>query len=240
MMEETDYALELKRSVELSTQCSHLNNIVFPNYYAQYSSPRILAMDWLEGKPLGEFTGKVLPDGVGDKLGQAMWDFYHFQMHKIRSVHADPHPGNFIITPDHQLGVIDFGCVKEIPESFYNVYFRLMDEDLLTNNKKRDEVFYKLRFIYPDDTAKDKVFFTALFSRLVALLAKPFRTETFDFADNAYFEALYAFGEELTSMKELRNSKKPRGQRDAIYINRTYFGLYNILHDLKANIKTVY
>jgi hypothetical protein len=36
----------------------------------------------------------------------------------------------------------------------------------------------------------------------------------------------------------LRESKKPRGQRDAIYLNRTYFGLYNILHDLKAKIKT--
>src|SRR6478609_9494423 len=77
MMEETDYSLELKRSVELSTQCSHIKNIVFPKYYAQFSSPKILAMDWLDGKPLGEFTGKVLPDGVGDKLGQAMWDFYH-------------------------------------------------------------------------------------------------------------------------------------------------------------------
>jgi hypothetical protein len=39
-------------------------------------------------------------------------------------------------------------------------------------------------------------------------------------------------------MKELRQSKKARGVKDALYINRTYFGLYNILHDLKATVKT--
>jgi hypothetical protein len=41
-------------------------------------------------------------------------------------------------------------------------------------------------------------------------------------------------------MKELRESKKARGVGEAIYINRTYFGLYNILHDLKASVKTGY
>lgn len=238
MLEETDYILELNRSIELSGKTEHIPNIVFPKYYPEYSTTKILVMDWLEGKPLGETLQTALPAGVGDKLGQAMWDFYHLQMHQIKSVHADPHPGNFIITPDYQLGIIDFGCVKVIPEDFYNVYFRLLDEDILSNNKKRDEIFTKLRFIYPEDSVKDKAFFTELFSRMVELLARPFRSETFDFADNNYFDTLYAFGEELTNMKELRTSSRPRGASDAVYINRTYFGLYTLLHDLKATIKT--
>jgi predicted unusual protein kinase regulating ubiquinone biosynthesis (AarF/ABC1/UbiB family) len=240
MMEETDYTLELQRSIDLSQKTKHLKNVVFPKYYPEYSTPKILVMDWLEGKPLGEVLNKPLPAGTGDKLGQAMWDFYHFQMHQIKTVHADPHPGNFIITPTYELGIIDFGCVKVISDDFYKTYFQLLNPDLLSDKKKRDEVFYKLHFIYPDDSAKDKVFFTALFSRLVELLARPFRSGVFDFADNAYFETLFSFGEELSSMKELRQSKKARGVRDAIYINRTYFGLYSILHDLKAKIKTVY
>jgi predicted unusual protein kinase regulating ubiquinone biosynthesis (AarF/ABC1/UbiB family) len=240
MMEETDYVLELQRSMELSQRTNHLKNIVFPKYYPEYSCPKILAMDWLEGKPLGDVLTKPLPKGVGDKLGQAMWDFYHFQMHEIRAVHADPHPGNFIITPGYELGIIDFGCVKVISPEFYNIYFRLLDADLLTDKRKRDEVFHKLRFIYADDLAKDKAFFTEVFSKLVELLARPFRSEVFDFADNAYFESLFSFGEELSNMKEFRQSKKARGLRDAVYINRTYFGLYNILHDLKAKIRTVY
>jgi predicted unusual protein kinase regulating ubiquinone biosynthesis (AarF/ABC1/UbiB family) len=237
MLEETDYKLELRRSIELSEKTKHLDNIVFPQYYPELSSARILTMDWIEGKPLGEIKERDLPAGTALRLGQAMWDFYHFQMHQIKAVHADPHPGNFIVTPEHKLGIIDFGCVKEIPEEFHAMYFRLLDKDLLTNAKKRDEVFSYLRFIYPDDSPEEKSFFTDVFSELIALLARPFQSEVFDFADEAYFEAMYTYGEKLSSMKALRESKKPRGQRDAIYLNRTYFGLYNMLHDLKAKIR---
>lgn len=237
MMEETDYTLELKRSMDLSKKSSHISNILFPQYYPQYSSERILTMDWIEGKPLGEMIGKDFPKEAGQKLGQAMWDFYHFQMNELRSVHADPHPGNFIITPDYQLGIIDFGCVKVIPDKFYKLYFRLLDRNLLNNPKELEQVFYDLHFIYADDPAKDKQFFIKLFTQLVELLSRPFNGEYFDFADGTYFETLYNFGEKLSNMKELRESKKARGVRDALYINRTYFGLYNLLHDLKAKVQ---
>ena len=156
MLEETDYSLELKRSIDLSQRSRDVKNIVFPHYYPEFSCPKILTMDWLEGKMLGEVIGKELPAGAADKIGQAMWDFYHFQMHQLRAVHADPHPGNFIITNDYKLGIIDFGCVKVIPQEFYNVYYRLLDADILTDKKKRDFVFEQLRFVYPSDTPKER------------------------------------------------------------------------------------
>lgn len=237
MMEETDYQLELKRSMELSVKSQHINNLVFPTYYPDFSAAKILTMDWIDGKPLGELLGKSIPADAGQQLGQAMWDFYQFQMHELKSVHADPHPGNFIITQDYKLGIIDFGCVKVIPEDFYNQYFKLLDRNLLSDKKEMERVFYAMRFIYPDDPAKDKQFFIQVFTQLVELLSRPFATDNFDFSDASYFETLYNFGEKLSNMKELRESKKARGVRDALYINRTYFGLYNILHELKANVR---
>ncbi|AYB33233.1 ABC1 kinase family protein [Chryseolinea soli] len=240
MLEETDYTLELKRSMDLSEKSKGVKNILFPTYYPEYSSARVLTMDWLEGKPLGQALTEEIPQEARNTLGQAMWDFYHFQMHTLRAVHADPHPGNFIITPDYKLGIIDFGCVKEIPEDFYNIYFQLLDSKILTDAAVQKKVFSDLRFVYPEDTPKEKEFFTGIFVKLVELLSRPFRSEQFDFADNAYFEELFSFGEKLSTMKELRDSKKARGVSDAVYINRTYFGLYTILHDLKATIKTAY
>lgn len=240
MTEETDYALELERSIDLSQKTKHIKNLIFPTYYAQYSSPKILTMDWIEGKPLGEILKHPLPEGAGNSIGQAMWDFYHFQMHTIKSMHADPHPGNFIITHDYKLGIIDFGCVKVIPTDFYETYFQLLDRTLLKDSKRLEKVFYQLRFIYEDDSVSEKEFFIKLFTQLVELLSRPFQYEQFDFSDKKYFETLFAFGEQLSTMKELRESKKARGVRDALYINRTYFGLYNILHDLKASVITRY
>ena len=239
LLEEADYTLELKRSLELSKQCKHIPNLVFPTYYPQLSGDRILTMDWIEGKPLGErIKLKDIGAKEGQVLGQALWDFYHYQIHSLHSLHADPHPGNFIITPEGKLGVIDFGCVKVIPNDFYKSYFELLDKDMLKDPKKLDKVFHDLRFIYKDDTAEDKKFFKEVFTHLVELLGRPFRTPRFDFSEKTYFESLYKFGEEIGSMKAFRESKKARGVKDALYINRTYYGLYNLLHQLNAEVDT--
>ena len=90
------------------------------------------------------------------------------------------------------------------------------------------------------DTKKEEEFFTAIFVKLVDLLARPFHSEIFDFSDDNYFEELYSFGEKLSTMKELRESKRARGVGEAVYLNRTYFGLFTILHDLKSSIKTAW
>jgi predicted unusual protein kinase regulating ubiquinone biosynthesis (AarF/ABC1/UbiB family) len=239
MLEEADYTLELQRSMNFSVKCKDIPNLICPVYYPEFSSPKILTMDWLEGKPLGEFLkSEKLSSMEANRIGQAMWDFYHFQIHQLKELHADPHPGNFIITKERKLGVIDFGCVKVIPSDFYPQYFQLLERDILSNKAKLEKAFYQLRFIYEDDSAKEKKFFIEVFSTLIELLGRPFRTPEFDFSDKAYFQSLFQFGEELTSMKELRESKKARGAKHALYINRTYFGLYNLLHDLKAKVDT--
>lgn len=239
LMEETDYSLELKRSIDLTERCRQIPNLVFPTYYPALSSEKILTMDWVDGKPLGEFLKtETWSKEEGNKLGQALWDFYHFQIHQLKSLHADPHPGNFLITQNRQLGVIDFGCVKVIPPAFYKTYFQLLDGSLLQDTKRMEKVFHELRFIYPDDSVRDKAFFTDVFRLLVELLSRPFQSPTFNFAEKEYFTSLYQFGEDISSMKEFRNSKKARGVKDALYINRTYYGLYNILHDLRAEVRT--
>lgn len=239
LMEETDYSLELKRSIDLTERCRQIPNLVFPTYYPALSSEKILTMDWVDGKPLGEFLKtETWGKEEGNKLGQALWDFYHFQIHQLKSLHADPHPGNFLITQNRQLGVIDFGCVKVIPPAFYKTYFQLLDGSLLQDTKRMEKVFHELRFIYPDDSVRDKAFFTDVFRLLVELLSRPFQSPTFNFAEKEYFTSLYQFGEDISSMKEFRNSKKARGVKDALYINRTYYGLYNILHDLRAEVRT--
>jgi predicted unusual protein kinase regulating ubiquinone biosynthesis (AarF/ABC1/UbiB family) len=240
MLEETDYTLELKRSIELSQLSNSIKNVVFPTYYPNYSRAKILTMDWIDGKPLGELLKGSFPVEAGNRIGQALWDFYHFQMHTLKAMHADPHPGNFLITSDYKLGIIDFGCVKVISDDFHTRYFQLLDPTLLADSNRLEKAFYDLRFIYKEDSEKEKKLFIDTFSQLVELLSRPFRTATFDFSDKAYFETIYGFGEKLSKMKELRESKRARGVKDALYINRTYFGLYSILHDLKATVNTAY
>ena len=238
LMEETDYDLELGRSVEIGEACSHIDHLVFPKYYPEFSGDKILTMDWLDGTHLKEFLKTNPSQKVRNQIGQALWDFYHHQIHNLKQVHADPHPGNFLMREDGKLGIIDFGCVKIIPEDFYENYFIVMRKDIIQDQRKLMKVLTLMNFIYDDDTVEMQRFYLNLFSEMIQLLGKPFQTEYFDFSDKSYFQSIYDMSEKLQNMKELKNSKHPRGSRHGLYINRTYFGLYTILHDLEADIST--
>lgn len=238
LLEETDYTLELRRSVELTQKCAAIDNLLFPKYYPAYSCERVITMDWIEGKHLNEWLLTNPSQDVRNSVGQALWNFYDFQIHILRSVHADPHPGNFIITHEGKLGVIDFGCVKEIPKEFYESYFKLMEPGISNNPARFIALLGDLEFFLPSDSPEEKKYFINVFTRMVTLLGKPFAAASFDFSDKVYFSQIYTLGDEISADKQFRKSNAARGSHHGIYINRTYFGLFNLLHQVGATIKT--
>lgn len=238
LLEETDYKLELERSVELSQLCKHIPNLHFPSYYPEFSSTKIITMDWLEGMHMKDFLDTNPNQETRNKVGQALWDFYDFQVHKLRKVHADPHPGNFLFLNDGTVNIFDFGCVKEIPTDFYENYFKLIDQDIYKDDKKVKEIYANLEMIHDSDTEKEIKFYFPLFKKMIDMLTLPFTKDEFDFGDETYFGGIYKFTEDLQNMKEIKESPRARGSRHSLYINRTYYGLYHILFDLKAVVKT--
>ncbi|CCH53531.1 ABC-1 domain protein [Fibrisoma limi BUZ 3] len=238
LLEETDYDLELRRSMEISEACKHINGLVFPKYYPDYSSKRILTMDWLDGLHLKEFLATNPSQEVRDQIGQLLWDFYDHQIHTLRQVHADPHPGNFLMRADGTMGVIDFGCVKVIPDFYYDNYFRLINPDTIQDEQLTRQIFTNLEFLVPQDSEKDRTFFSNLFVQMIEMLGAPFAVDEFDFGDDDYFTRVYAFADELSRLEELRSSKVVRGSQDGLYVNRTYYGLYAMLNELKARVRT--
>lgn len=238
LIEETDYELELKRSEEISTSCSHLENLIFPKYFPELSATRVLTMEWLEGEHLDRFLQTNPSQEMRNTVGQGLWDFYQFQIHELKQLHADPHPGNFLIKEDGRIGVIDFGCVKVLGEDFYNAYFKLMEPGVSNDNAAFVSLLNELKFLLPTDSEKEKAYFVEIYAEMHELLARPFFQEEFDFADKAYFEIIFSQAERFSNDKILRKANAARGPRDAIYLNRTYFGLYTLLNQLGARVKT--
>src|SRR5690606_36064325 len=148
LLEETDYELEIRRSIEISQACIGLKNVYFPAYYPDLSSKRVIVMEWLDGKHLKDFVAQNPSQDLRNKVGQAIWDFYDFQFHQLRKIHADPHPGNFIINPDGKVGIVDFGCVKEIPEEYHTPYFKLLNKNKIDSEEELRDIFYKLQFLH--------------------------------------------------------------------------------------------
>jgi predicted unusual protein kinase regulating ubiquinone biosynthesis (AarF/ABC1/UbiB family) len=235
LLEETDYELEVRRSIKISKACANLKNVVFPTYYPKLSSNKIITMDWMEGLHLKEFLATNPSQKLKDKIGQALWDFYNFQQHELRAVHADPHPGNFLITPDEKLAVIDFGCIKELPEDFYTPFFGLIFPDLMSDKTATIKAFRELEMIQPNDDKKQIEFYYKAYKEMISLFALPYTSKTFDFSKPEFFEQLYAWGEKISKMPEF---KQPRGVKHFIYVNRTNFGLYTLLNELGATVRT--
>ncbi len=237
LLEETDYGLEFIQSEEITKACRIIPNLEFPRYYQELSSERILTMDWMHGRHLSEFTRQSFSSELGNKLGQALWDFYMFQLHGLRKVHADPHPGNFLVSKQETLVAIDFGCIKEVPDEFYVPYFELAIKENIENDAIFMEKLYELEILSPSDSAIEVKFFKALFKEMLGLFTTPFHDEFFDFGNEEFWSKIAALGERYSKDEHIRKMNGNRGSKHFLYINRTFFGLFNLLHDLKANVE---
>src|SRR5690554_2011948 len=235
LIEETNYLLEVQQSLEIAQACAHIPNLKFPKYYPELSSDRIITMDYMEGEHLSEFTKHNSNLEKANQIGQALWDFYMYQIHTLRKVHADPHPGNFLISEDGQLTALDFGCVKTIPEDFYIPYFELAQKENITNQDKFKAKLYELEILKPEDSEEEKAFFSKMFHDMLSLLSLPLQDDSFDFSNADFFLKMAQLGEQYSKNTQIRKYNANRGSKHFIYMNRTFFGLYNLMFDLKAN-----
>ena len=236
LIEETNYTLELKQSQEVVAACQKIDNLVFPAYYPEFSSEKILTMDWMTGKHLSEFTAENTNQETANKVGQALWDFYMYQIHVLRKVHADPHPGNFLVDENQQLVALDFGCMKSIPNDFYVPYFELINKEIIDNKQLFNAKLFELEILRKEDTAEEIEYFTSMFYDLLSLFTLPFQNTHFDFSDEVFFNNIAQLGERFAKDTNLRKMNGNRGSKHFIYMNRTFFGLYNLMFDLKASI----
>ena len=237
LLEETDYEKELHSAMELSTACAHLPHIRFPEYHPEFSSRRVITMDWMDGEPFDVFADGTASQDHRNRIGQALWDFYAYQIHNLRHFHADPHPGNFLINGDH-LCVLDFGCTKTIGPDFYSKQFAFLDPTLETNPARLAVAMESMDILLPSDTPAQRNHLTDLCKKSLELLAQPFRMGHFDFDNPAFMKSIYELGEENQKNGTLRGIRGQRGSADTIYLNRTFFGLYSLLARLRSCIKT--
>ncbi len=237
LLEETNYHLELEQSVAMTKDCASIPNLRFPTYYPELSSERILTMDWMQGEHLSEFVTHNQDRALANKLGQALWDFYMFQMHVLKRVHADPHPGNFLVSPEGDLIAIDFGCIKHVPQSFYVPYFELAEKENINDAVIFKQKLFELEILREDDNPSAIVFFSELFHEMLSLFTTPFHSETFDFSDSDFFDQIATLSEKYSKDTQIRKMNGNRGSKHFLYINRTFFGLYNLMHDLGAKIE---
>ncbi|MGB0776530.1 MAG: ABC1 kinase family protein [Flavobacteriaceae bacterium] len=139
---EFEYSLrdELNLNKELSNllrfRADFKNNkeVVFPIGYEAYSNDEILVMSRVSGFDLNSSKIEKLDIKLKKSLAMSGANMYMDMIFKNNFYHADPHPGNLMITEDHRLGVIDCGMVGRLDNKskdiIENLIMAFLNEDL--------------------------------------------------------------------------------------------------------------
>jgi predicted unusual protein kinase regulating ubiquinone biosynthesis (AarF/ABC1/UbiB family) len=88
------------------------------------ATDRVLVTDWLDGTPLARLGSA--PQAVRNRTGAAYQRFFLASPGRVGLLHTDPHPGNFRLTDDGRLGVLDFGSVLGLPHGMPASFGRLI------------------------------------------------------------------------------------------------------------------
>jgi len=110
-MKELDYMNESSNQRKCKTELEpRLKGIYIPEVYDKYTTRKVLVTEWIEGEQLAKsqpsVINKLIPVGV---------ECFLIQLLETGFFHADPHPGNLLVTPDGKLALIDFGLMADVP-----------------------------------------------------------------------------------------------------------------------------
>ena len=115
--EELDYVHEAQNLKQFRKIFKNtLDFIVVPEVYPEFSTRRLLTMEWIEGKSALDFVGHE--NNFRDELGRKLFLAWYWPLYRFGILHGDPHPGNYLILSDERISVLDFGCVRKFDKLF--------------------------------------------------------------------------------------------------------------------------
>jgi predicted unusual protein kinase regulating ubiquinone biosynthesis (AarF/ABC1/UbiB family) len=173
MVEELDYRDEADSQRAFAAAFQDDARIKIPRVVA--SSPKAMVTEWLSGTPLATIIRRG-DKPARDRMGRLLSEFHYSAPARARLLHADPHPGNFMLLDDGRLGVIDFGAVARLPHGIPRI---LGVMSRLALQERSGELLDMLReggFVRPGTEllAEDVMAY-------LAPLVEPLRTATFHF-----------------------------------------------------------
>ena len=234
IVEEADYLFELRRAVEITTACrGKIPNVNFPQYYPDTSSKEIITMDWVDGVTLDVFLNSSPDQATRDKIGQALLDFTVYQIEALQTFHADPNPGNYLVKDD-QIWVVDFGCTKKISKETFRTLFTPLCPGILESD---DKLASSLLDLAEDFNESHYDIMVTVGRDVVEIISRPIRHEgKFNFGDPEYIKEIFGAHHNFIKDPQLRRGLGFSSSPDAIFLTRTWLGLFRLLARVGARV----
>ena len=108
--QELDFCREAESLERFGSQFADDDRIMVPKVYREYSSRKVLTMEFVDGRPLADLLSEDPRDvGEGKRVAELGADLTLKQIFQHGFFHADPHPGNIFVLHDGRLCYLDFG-----------------------------------------------------------------------------------------------------------------------------------
>lgn len=116
LFHELDYLREAANLDELRRNLAGFPRLIVPEVVSDYSTGRVLTMDYLPGTKITSLSGAVMTDLDGGALAEELFDAYLKQILVDGFFHADPHPGNLLLTHDRKIAILDLGMTGRVQQ----------------------------------------------------------------------------------------------------------------------------
>jgi predicted unusual protein kinase regulating ubiquinone biosynthesis (AarF/ABC1/UbiB family) len=126
MLRELDYQQEAANLRTLRANLAEFRRIRVPEPVADYSTSRVLTMDFVGGRKLTSLGPLAQLEVEGHELADQLIGAYLKQILVDGFFHADPHPGNVFLTETGDIGLIDLGMVGRIPVEMQETMLKLL------------------------------------------------------------------------------------------------------------------
>jgi len=114
---ELDFDRERRHMEEFRRSFAGSELVKIPRPYAEYSTDRVLVMEWLDGVPLSSPEAIALCSIDLSMVARHGAELYLEMIFRHGFYHADPHPGNLLLLENERIGLLDYGMVGRIDES---------------------------------------------------------------------------------------------------------------------------
>ena len=114
LLRELDYRLEAQNMIAIGANLSKFPHIVVPQPVQGYSTARVLTMNYISGQKITAVSPLVLAEASAPELAEELFRAYLHQVILDGLFHADPHPGNVLLTDDKRIALLDLGMVSRL------------------------------------------------------------------------------------------------------------------------------
>lgn len=232
LREECDYGLERTRTQWFCDTLA-LDGVEVPDTIPELCSDSLLTQRRLRGFHLRDWLATSPTQEARDRCAQRLDGIFTRSLYELHRVHADPNPGNYLFRDDGTVGLIDFGCVKELQPEFADSVSSIIRAHVAGDEQRAFEQTLAFGFFgdLENDEARD--IDRALLQPFVRWLVKPLQVESFDFGAHVGFAA--ECGRRFLAV--VKHSQSGAIYPDLLFVNRTLYGLYRVFETLGARVK---